>query len=301
MDEAEEFSDPTLFKDSVGQRLRSARESMGLDLADVASRTRIPLRHLTAIEASNYKSMPSATYSVGFVKSYARAVGLDDTELGRDLRTELGSLSPLEAANSQSYEPVDPLRLAPKWLAWSAAVLAILLIGGYMLWRHSAASEPILTVNEQAPIAGAIDNAALATTNLAGSMNTTVAAANSATPGPSLAGVPNAPAAAVGGTVVLTATNTVWVRIYDANDKVLVEKEMKKGESYTVPGDANNPQIRTGAAESIAVTVAGKQVPPLGSAQHTIKDVGISASALLARNVPVPVSSSAPISAAPAR
>ncbi len=302
MNEADGSPDPTLFTDTVGQRLRSARERAGLDLNDVASRTRIPLRHLKSIEVSDYSQMPSPTYSVGFVKSYARAVGLDDAELGRDLRVELGTQSPLEAATAQRYEPVDPTRIAPKWLAWSAAALAVLLFGGYMVWRHLAANEVVPTIVEQAPVAGATDNAAAA-----GPGNAIGAVSNMATPLPNSS--PNntigsnmsaaAPAVSAGNQpVILTATKTVWVRIYDANDKVLVEKEMKPGETYQVPADANNPQIRTGAAELINVTVGGKPVATLGKAQRTIKDVGVSAAALLARTAATSAPSSVPPSQA---
>ncbi|MDE2339726.1 MAG: DUF4115 domain-containing protein, partial [Alphaproteobacteria bacterium] len=95
---------------------------------------------------------------------------------------------------------------------------------------------------------------------------------------------PNAvPEAQSSNIVVLTATKPAWVRIYDANDKVLLEKEMKATESYTVPADANHPQIRTGAADALSITVGGKAVPQLGDGKHTIKNVEISGSALLAR------------------
>ncbi len=299
MGEADGLPDPTLFKDTVGQRLKAARERAGLDLNDVASRTRVPLRHLKSIEVSDYSQMPSATYSVGFVKSYARAVGLDDAELGRDLRLELGSLSPLDAANTKSYEPVDPKRIAPKWLAVTAAGLALVLFGGYMMWRHQSANDVVPSVVEQVPIAGVADNAALGPVNTAmtapglSAGNTLIGNAAA----PPVAGTSATPSLAppAGGSVVLTARNPVWLRIYDANDKVLLEKEMKAGESYTVPADANNPQIRTGAADMIAVTVAGKPVPPLGTAQHIIKNVGVSAAALLART---PVAT-APLPATP--
>jgi cytoskeleton protein RodZ len=103
----------------------------------------------------------------------------------------------------------------------------------------------------------------------------------------------------------------VWLRIYDAADKVLFEKEMAAGERYVVPPDANNPQIRTGRADLIAVTVDGKAVAPLGPAERTIKNVAISAAALTAR-APIlgsatatpatPVSnSSVPVTATPSR
>jgi hypothetical protein len=98
------------------------------------------------------------------------------------------------------------------------------------------------------------------------------------------------------GDVVLTAKETVWARVYDANDKVLFEKEMVAGERYLVPADANNPKIRTGRADLITVTVGGKEVAALGPAERTIKDVGISAAALAARPpVLPPPSAAAPI------
>jgi cytoskeletal protein RodZ len=46
-----------------------------MSLAEIGARTRVPLRHLEAIEASNYGALPSPTYAVGFVRAYARALG----------------------------------------------------------------------------------------------------------------------------------------------------------------------------------------------------------------------------------
>ena len=44
----------------------------------MAARTRVPLRHLEAIEQGAYEALPSQTYAVGFARAYARAVGLDE-------------------------------------------------------------------------------------------------------------------------------------------------------------------------------------------------------------------------------
>ena len=67
---------------SVGERLRTAREAKGLSLEDVASQTRIPIRHLQHIEREEWDALPAITYCVGFARSYANAVGLDGAELG---------------------------------------------------------------------------------------------------------------------------------------------------------------------------------------------------------------------------
>ena len=74
---------------TVGARLRAAREAQGLSVADVASRTRVTQRFLEALEDGDFTNLPSATYASGFARAYARAVGLDPSEIGRDIRAEI--------------------------------------------------------------------------------------------------------------------------------------------------------------------------------------------------------------------
>src|ERR1700757_5262696 len=75
---------------TVGERLRTAREEKGLSLEDIAAQTRIPRRHLESLERGEWESLPAPTYTTGFAKSYASAVGLDRTEIGDQLRAEMG-------------------------------------------------------------------------------------------------------------------------------------------------------------------------------------------------------------------
>ena len=248
----------TLFPQSVGERLRNARTKSGLDLNDVATRTRVPVRHLEAIEKSDYSALPSITYAIGFVRSYARAVGADEVALAADVRAELGRAPP-EAADSPAYEPMDPARVPSRLLAWTAAIVGLLILGGYLVWKSD-----IFGGGQAAP-------------------DTVVATApadetNTIAPAPIAAAAPSAT-----GQVVLTANAAAWVRIYDKADKVLFEKEMAPGESFTVPADADTPMIRTGRADAIKVTIDGREVAPLGPAERTVRDVGVSAAALSAR------------------
>lgn len=254
--DGEPGENPTLFPEKVGEKLRDARLAQGLELSDIAARTRIPLRHLQAIETSDYSGLPSPTYAVGFVKSYARAIGADEVALAKELRAETSTLFAAREAY-ESYDPEDPVREPSSGLVWTgvavAAILAVLLVLWYGtdLFRSSGAPEP-----EPAPT------------------ETPVA-------GPEAA---PSPAAATGnGQVTLTATQAVWLRVYDASGKRLFEKEMVPGERYDVPQDANGPMINLGRPESVRVTVNGSDVAPLGAPGRSIKDVPISAAALLAR------------------
>jgi hypothetical protein len=93
--------------------------------------------------------------------------------------------------------------------------------------------------------------------------------------------------------VKITATDGVWVKIYDADNVRLYENEMQPGDSFTVPGDANNPMIVTGRPQVLTVTIDGKPVPPLGTGERSIADVGVSAAALMARPAPAANTSTA--------
>lgn len=250
-----------LISERVGDRLRAARTKAGLDLNDVATRTRVPLRHLQAIESGNYTALPAITYAVGFVKAYARTVGEDENQLASALRDELGEIRASAVYDAPGYEDADPARMPSRMLAWTAAGLLALVAIGYGVWRTEMVSDPtpesVVTTEEgnSSPDAG------------------------KAIPTPS----PPATVANASGQVTLTAREPVWVRIYDANEKVLFEKEMAKGERFDVPANANAPKIRTGRAELIDVTINGSAVAPLGAPERTIKDVGISAASLTSR------------------
>lgn len=263
-------AEEALFPERVGDRLRLARTKAGLDLSDVASRTRVPLRHLQAIESGDYSTFPSATYCVGFVKAYARVVGEDEAELSKALRAELGHPANDYRMERMEYDDADPARIPSRMLAWTAAALALLVVIGYGVWRsHLLDGSPAETpVENPVTTEPATPRAPVATT----------------APNPS-------------GQVVLTALDPVWLRIYDAKDKVLFEKEMAKGETFTVPADADQPKVRTGRAELIGVTIDGKPVAPLGEPERTIKDVGISAAALAARPPAPAVAATAGIAA----
>src|SRR5439155_12383970 len=118
--------------DPIGARLKTAREAQGLSLDDVAAKTRVPIRHLVHIEKGEWDQLPAPTYSIGFARAYATAVGLEASEIGSDLRAQLTNA---QAPTPAHYEPADPARVPPRWLALVAGIIAILLVAGYFVWR----------------------------------------------------------------------------------------------------------------------------------------------------------------------
>lgn len=62
---------------ALGELLRASRERRGLTLRQVSTETKIPCRHLDALEHGNLAVVPGLTYQRGEVRAYAKAVGLD--------------------------------------------------------------------------------------------------------------------------------------------------------------------------------------------------------------------------------
>lgn len=244
-----------LFDSQVGTRLREARESQGISLDDIAKTTRIPLRQLQNIENSDYEKLPAPTYSTGFVKAYALAVGLDAAGLAKEFREEINYRSTGEAAGD-FFEPTDPSRVPPRTLAWIAAAIAIVLIIGYALWRSGMFG---VDADDRARMAAGTDEPIASETAAADTPSS-----------PSAAPIPT------DGAVVIEATDTVWLRIYELDSGERIhEAEMQAGDRYEVPSDAVRPALRTGRADGLQITVGGQPVDPIGPAQTVISDVSL--------------------------
>ena len=225
---------------TVGERLRAAREEKGLSLEDIAAQTRIPRRHLESLERSEWESLPAPTYTTGFAKSYASAVGLDRTEIGDQLRAEMGGQR-FAADTAQVFEAADPARTMPKWLVLSA-IGAVILLVAVMSWLNSRSLEQPDEAN----------NAEVA--------QTTPQAA------PTPAAKPAAPPAAVSaqGPVVLTASDAVWLQVSEKGGATLFSGTLQPGQTYSVPATATAPILKTGKPEALRINVGNAIAPPIG-------------------------------------
>lgn len=260
MDE-NEVTETAEMPSKAGPRLRAAREARGLSLEQVSAQTRIPQRHLKTIEEGAFSSLPGRTYAIGFSRTYAKTVGLDEDEIVAAVRAELDAQSDDDDYHpATTFEPGDPARVPSRGLGWFALIaLVLLLAGGFFFFRamFSPAGElPSLIAQEEAA----------------------EAPVQQAEASPSPAPIdPN-------GAVAFTALEEgVWIKFYDANGRQLMQKQMAKGETYVVPQDAKGPQVWTGRPDAFEITIGGREVPKLAEDDVVMKDVPVTAEALLAR------------------
>ena len=251
---------------TVGDRLKAAREEKGLSLEDIAAQTRIPQRHLESIEVADWEKLPAPTYTVGFAKSYASAVGLDRSEIGDQLREEMGGQR-FASSQAEVIEAADPARTMPKWLVISAVIaVVILIIVMSMLNRRSLEQPSEAASNAPAAVAPASQPASA--------------------PAQQRAALP-APAAAAEGPVVLLAIAPAWIQVTDQG-KTLFEGTLQPGQSFSVPPTAAEPLLKAGKPEALKVSVGSAVAPPVGPPGKVASKVSLKGADLMRGGAPQP-------------
>jgi cytoskeletal protein RodZ len=242
--------EPVASTDTVGQRLRAAREAKGMSIEDVASATRIPTRHLQSLEDSEWHRLPASTYSVGFAKNYAGAVGLDRAEIAEQLRAEMGSELPAHYSTApvDAFEPVDGNRSMPKGIVIGALVALVAIIA-LLSWLSNRELQGDDNVAEPAA--------------------ETVAAT----------GAPGV-TPAVQGPVVITANEAAWIEVKDGTT-VLKQGELAAGQSFEVPQTAAAPVLTTAKPEALRISVGTGDAPAVGPAGKRVANVSLRAADLM--------------------
>jgi cytoskeleton protein RodZ len=147
----------------VGETLRMAREQQGLSLDVISQRTKIGTEKLRAIEENDIQRLPSGIFLRGFVRAYAREVGLDAEDtvnryiaqfesqasiVEDDTPYALAEETPAEISETQRIE--ESLR---EMSMWGVAVVVVLSLGllAYMTLRSPSVSPAATVARAEAP------------------------------------------------------------------------------------------------------------------------------------------------------
>jgi cytoskeleton protein RodZ len=257
--------------ESVGATLRKAREKRGVSLPQVSRDLCLKEDVLRALESRQYSALPKVPYCFGFVRTYARHLGLEPEEMVRRFKGEIG-----DVPQAAKLAPPQPLR-ASRFPGRSAVTISLLIAAaGYGGWyfyteRPAEFAVPVTSADAHAPIAPVplIDAETAKRLNEA---STDSAAAEShgeaAEPGKTGATTSSAAPAAVKGKVVIRATGACWVYIHDQKGKVVFHKTMKKGDEFTLPEQRTDLVMELGNPAALQIDVDGRTLKPIaGSGQ----------------------------------
>ena len=286
----------------VGADLRAARERLGWSLPDTSAFLRIRLPFLNALEEGRVGELPGPAYVVGFVRTYAVALGIDPEEMVRRYREETGEPSP--RAKLDFPTPL-PRRGVP---AGAVVMLGVLLAAGaYIGWYRSSDQSFVAVAVQQVParlaplalpivppppahVAAAAPATSIAQAYTPPTVPPSAAEAGVPPPG-SLSPIEPAPIAAVAGNaaapnhIVLGATADAWIQVKDGAGKIVLSKLMHDGDRWDVPDAPPGAApfvLTTGNAGGTTLTVGGSAVGSLGSSGAVKRDLPLDPASLAA-------------------
>ena|GEM_PF-1798361 len=132
---------------------------MGLTLDDIEEETKIRKFYITALEEDNYHLLPAMVYASGFVKRYARMLGLDENEVLQEFKRTSGRIEPRDEEEPSSKRVHDKLNVPIKnILAGLVFLVVVIWMGTYMVdylthqdWGRNEGNRPPLTNNGEKP------------------------------------------------------------------------------------------------------------------------------------------------------
>lgn len=119
---------------SFGNSLRRQREEHGVALEDISTSTRVSVRHLEALEADDFQSLPGGVFNKGIVRSYARCVGMDEDAVVQQFMSACraaGIADPTEKDWTEFAQNVSAQRKNPgRRMRWVGVLLMLLVVLG---------------------------------------------------------------------------------------------------------------------------------------------------------------------------
>lgn len=227
----------------LGTSLKEARERAGVSLADLAARTRIPLKTLRAIEDNDFASIPPGIFVRSFIRTYAREVNLDPADA---IATYLAMTQPQveDEPKATPREEIDDeltpralLNLSESRPSWGyALIVAALVIAVISVNRDGAGDEEVIQARPSiaAEQSDAEPASAVATTGAAVQIE-------------------------------MRAEGPCWVRAV-ADGQTLFARLMQPGERETVTAE-RDVVLRVGDPAAFLYSVNGRPGPSLGEAE----------------------------------
>ena len=120
---------------TLPERLYDARERKGVDLYRAERDTKIRARYLGALERGDYRELPGAVYTKGFLRNYALYLGLDPDEVLDQWRRERGDskeVTPVLAVPRPMSAPRQGLTFSPSLVVFALLTIGVLAFGAYL-------------------------------------------------------------------------------------------------------------------------------------------------------------------------
>ncbi|MCM1566987.1 MAG: DUF4115 domain-containing protein [Dehalobacter sp.] len=242
-----------------GAVLRKAREEKGLSYQEVEDSIKIRVRYLEALEKENYGVLPGTTYTRGFLRTYAKHLGINPQEIIDSYNASL-----VKEAEPDIQPPLSPISSNQVWfrpaVLTGMAILAVIIVVGIIfvsnLGNKSGASHYTPTPLPTAPKASDQNTADSGTGQ-----------------GTNTAGQPSQPQTEQYEGIVaeLTFTADCWV-VVNVDGKKALSGTIPSGTTQTLKADNQIEFTSIGNAGGLSLKVNGHTLPPLGKTGDVLKN-----------------------------
>jgi transcriptional regulator with XRE-family HTH domain len=223
----------------LGERIRAARTDVGVEVSDLATRTRIGARYLHSIEEGKLNDLPGPVFVKGFIRAICTELGSDPLPL-IELIDQIQDEEPAEETDGTNGSK----RAVP--LILSGVLLAVLVTGGILLHGGDKNSEEGVTktpaqTEVKEPVAPEVDQEGFASEEPMVELD-----------------------------LLLRATDKTWLRI-QADSSEPWETTMKEGDEITLRA-VDRVTLYIGNAGGILFELNGKRFGPLGTEGQVISN-----------------------------
>jgi len=241
-----------------GQMLRAAREEKEWSLMDTEEITKIRVRYIQALEEEEYGILPGATYVKGYLRTYAKQLGLDPVDI-------------IELYSSSIMPEVAPVIVAPDMMVKSHSLWVRPVIIGSMAL---AAIVLAISIKNFYQPEGTNPGAPYTSPPLISAPNTETTAPSPSVPEtPSQSSPPNVVASTQDGlTAQLVFTQACWIEI-KIDGQAPFQGTFAAGTSKEVKGTDKIELVSIGNAGGLTVTLNGKAMPSLGKPGEVLRNV----------------------------
>lgn len=119
---------------TVGELLQEEREKQGKTLKEISRKTKISLEVLTLLERNNFSLLPPKTFVQGFIRNYAKELGLDPASLLAIFRRDFKERKNF---SSLKYKSQTGLHWTPRWTLILGISLFSLFFSFYLFWQFN--------------------------------------------------------------------------------------------------------------------------------------------------------------------
>jgi cytoskeleton protein RodZ len=255
--------------ESFGARLKRERERRGITLDDISVSTKIGTRLLHALEEDHFDQLPGGIFNRGFVRAYARHVGLDEDQTIADYLAASGDSIPGRIPESEEEPagveaPAEEAKAGAGGMPWGAFAVVVLVVAvGVAIWGSYAREKRKPAAEGAAPEMSQAAQVAPAAAPVAASPKP---ASATPVPSPTIAAtnaVSQSPSPSPGSFVVrIKAREDCWI-VLSADGKVILQDTLTGDTERSVEA-RREIAIRAGNVGALDLFFNGKKVPAQG-------------------------------------